>query len=33
VTVNGRDYSDFDPIGEVVKLHDLTGNVRVEVRY
>jgi hypothetical protein len=33
VTVNGHDYLDFDPGREAVKLHDLAGNVRVEVRY
>ncbi|MBI5383536.1 MAG: hypothetical protein HZA90_02485 [Verrucomicrobia bacterium] len=33
VTVNGRDYPDFDPAREVVKLHTLTGSVSVEVRY
>jgi len=33
VKVNGRDYPDFDPAREAVKLHDLTGNVRVEVSY
>jgi hypothetical protein len=33
VTVNGQDYLDFDPGREVVMLHDLTGNVSVEVRY
>jgi hypothetical protein len=33
VTVNGQDYPDFDPAREVVKLHDLAGDVSVEVRY
>ncbi len=33
VTVNSQDYPDFDPAKEVLKLHDLTGNVSVEVRY
>jgi hypothetical protein len=33
VTVNGQDYLDFDPAREVVKLHDLAGNLSVEVRY
>jgi hypothetical protein len=33
VTVNGQDYLDLDPAREVVKLHDLAGNVTVEVRY
>jgi hypothetical protein len=33
VTVNGQDYLDLDPAKEVVKLHGLTGNVSVEVRY
>jgi hypothetical protein len=33
VTVNGQHYLDFDPAREVMKLHDLTGNVSVEVRY
>ena len=33
VTVNGKDYPDFDPAREVVKLHGLTGDVSVEVRY
>jgi len=33
VTVNGRDYRDFDPTREIVKLHNLAGNVSVEARY
>jgi hypothetical protein len=33
VTVNGQDYLDFDPGREVVMLHDLMGNVSIEVRY
>ncbi|MHB8521356.1 MAG: hypothetical protein ACYDH9_11455 [Limisphaerales bacterium] len=33
VTVNGQNYLDLDSAREVVKLHDLTGNVSVEVRY
>ena len=33
VTVNGQDYRDFEPAREVVKLHDLAGNLSVEVRY
>jgi hypothetical protein len=33
VMVNGQDYPDFDPAREVVKLHGLTGDVRVEVTY
>jgi hypothetical protein len=33
VKVKGRDYLDFDPAREIVKLHDLTGNVSVEARY
>jgi prepilin-type N-terminal cleavage/methylation domain-containing protein len=33
VKVNGRSYLDFDPGREIVKLHDLTGTVSVEVRY
>jgi hypothetical protein len=33
VTVNGQDYLDFDLSREIVMLHDLTGNVSVEVRY
>ena len=33
VTVNDQDYLDFDPGREVVMLHDLMGNVSVEVRY
>jgi len=31
--VNGRDYPDFDPTREIVKSHDLAGNVSVEARY
>ena len=33
VTVNGKDHLDFDPAQEVVMLHDLTGDVSVDVRY
>ena len=33
VAVNGRDYRDVEPAREVVKLHDLKGDVRVEVSY
>ncbi len=33
VRVNGQDYLDWDPAREVVKLHDLTGNVNVQVIY
>ena len=33
VSVNGQDYRDVDSAKEVVKLHDLSGNVSVEVRY
>jgi hypothetical protein len=33
VSVNGQGYPYFDPAREVVKLHDLAGDVRVEVTY
>jgi hypothetical protein len=33
VTVNGKKWNDFDTVKEVVKLHDLKDNVRVEIRY
>ena len=33
VTVNGKDWKDFDPAKEVVKLHDLQGDVNVTVNY
>ena len=33
VTVNGRPWKDFDPAGEVISLHGLTGTVNVECRY
>lgn len=33
VTVNGQACSDFDPAKEVVRLHDLKGEVKVEARY
>jgi len=33
VAVNGRKWRDFDPVKEVVRLHDLKGNVIVEACY
>jgi hypothetical protein len=33
VTVNGTAWGDFDPVKEVVRLHDLQGLVRVEAAY
>ena len=33
VTVNGKEWRDFDPAKEVVKLHDLRESVRGEAKY
>lgn len=33
VTVNGKDWTDFDPAKELVRLHGLKGKVRVEAKY
>jgi hypothetical protein len=33
VTINGKEWKDFDTVKEVVKLHDLKDNVSVEIRY
>jgi len=33
VTVNGKDWKDFDPAKEVVELHDVAGTALVEVEY
>jgi hypothetical protein len=33
VTVNGSDWTDFDPAKETVSLHDVTGTVKVESHY
>jgi|GEM_PF-1953762 len=33
VTVNGKPWKDFDPANEVVRLHDVTGLVKVEATY
>jgi len=33
VTVNGRPWADFDPVKEVIFLHDLKGTVKIESRY
>jgi len=33
VKVNGKDWKDFDPSKEVVKLHDLKDSVSVEIKY
>ncbi len=33
VTVNGRPWTDFDPVKEVISLHDIKGTVKVESRY
>jgi hypothetical protein len=32
-TVNGKAWSDFDPVKEIVRLHDVHGSVRVEAAY
>ncbi|MFZ1936471.1 MAG: hypothetical protein WCB27_19505 [Thermoguttaceae bacterium] len=33
VTVNGEPWKDFEPAGEVLRLHDLSGSVKVEAAY
>lgn len=33
VTLNGQDYPEFDPAREVVRIHDLAGDARLEARY
>lgn len=33
VTVDGQPWTDFDPAKEVVRLHNLTGTVKVEAAY
>ena len=33
VSVNGKEWKDFDQALEAVKLHDLKGTVSVEVSY
>jgi hypothetical protein len=33
VTVNGRPWTDFDPVTEVIRLHDTIGTVRIEAGY
>ncbi|MCL5096917.1 MAG: hypothetical protein M1608_05205 [Candidatus Omnitrophica bacterium] len=33
VTVNGKQWLDFDPIKEVIRLHDVKETVRLEARY
>jgi len=33
VKVNGKEWKDFDVDKQVVKLHGLTGEVKVEVKY
>jgi hypothetical protein len=33
VTVNGAAWMDFDPVKEVISLHDVTGTVKVESDY
>jgi hypothetical protein len=33
VTVNGKDWKDFDSTKEVVKLHDLKGSVNIDIIY
>jgi hypothetical protein len=32
-TVNGQAWTDFDPLKEVIRLHDVTGKVQVEAAY
>ncbi|MCC6126841.1 MAG: hypothetical protein IT426_17900 [Pirellulales bacterium] len=32
-TVNGRPWKDFDAVAETVRLHDLSGSVKVEANY
>ncbi len=33
VTVNGSSWADFDPLKEVVRVHDASGTVRLEAAY
>ena len=33
VTVNGKEWQDFDPVKEIIRLHDVNGTVRVEAVY
>ena len=33
VTVNGNPWADFDPVKEVISLHDVMGNIKVESNY
>ncbi|MFA6244597.1 MAG: hypothetical protein WC655_26880, partial [Candidatus Hydrogenedentales bacterium] len=33
VTVNGKPWQDFDPAKEVIRLHDMQGEVKVEAAY
>jgi hypothetical protein len=33
VKVNGQPWTDFDPVKEVVRLHDMKGTVKVKVDY
>ena len=33
VTVNGNPWTDFDPVKETVRLHDVNGTVKVEADY
>jgi len=33
VTVNGKPWKDFDPGKEFIRLHDVTGNVKIKVVY
>jgi len=33
VTVNGSPWADFDPVKEVISLHDVTGTVKLEANY
>jgi hypothetical protein len=33
VTVNGEAWTEFDPAGEVIRLHGITGTVRVQAAY
>lgn len=33
VTVNGKPWSDFDPMKETIRLHDMSGSVKVDAVY
>ena len=33
VTVNGNPWMDFDPLKEVIRIHDVSGTVKLEAAY